>query len=190
MIEAKSRYPTNTYPSGFYRCRISKDSNPPSTLAQPSNYFKRQAGPNPLRDGRYSDSTKPIPVAAPIEIFHPAFAGFKADMDDLDLDLPEDYCKKVGDFMTTLSQITRSELERQKKTRGHLQELLGMATTPGQNSRGGGVDHQITLSIKDPAATVGLALIEEKEIGSGNDGMVQASFYYVDQCQESFNSVR
>ncbi|RPD56942.1 hypothetical protein L226DRAFT_615287 [Lentinus tigrinus ALCF2SS1-7] len=146
---------------GLQKLRQSGPSGTPSRNCQPNHYHEHQSGENPILDGRYGN--KHTTIAPPVEDFHYAFAQFKAECHDEQTPLPEEFVRRIGELMDTVSQIkVDDELGRQANTRSLLSNIL--SATFGQ-------------VVNSLAA---LAILEEKdELGTSGDGSVQGSFSYL-----------
>nr|VWP00791.1 Phosphate:H symporter (Phosphate:H symporter, variant) [Ganoderma boninense] len=137
---------------------------PPATRAQPSRYVEYQTGDAPILDGRYGEMGRQT-LAAPVEIYHPVFAGFVANVKDESLDVPEDVVRATASFMTSMSKISTSDAPRTESV-----PPGWMKTTSSPIA--------VILPRFGPAA---LAIVEVKnELGFSGEPSVQGSFTYLD----------
>ncbi|TFK81715.1 hypothetical protein K466DRAFT_557559, partial [Polyporus arcularius HHB13444] len=159
---------------GLEKVRQAGPSGTPSRNCHPKPYYEYQCGDFPILDGRYGD--EPTTIAPPVEDFHYAFAQFKAECSDEQLQPPEEFVRQVAELVNSVSQIETDEVRRQASTRSLLSDLLS-ATFSNTTS----ADHVHTYSReRPPLGLAGLAIVEEKaELGSSGDGSVQGSFSYI-----------
>ncbi|KAJ2915554.1 hypothetical protein MD484_g4881, partial [Candolleomyces efflorescens] len=154
-----------------------------STTPTPSTYLNFQNGPTPILDGRYA--TERNALALPIEVYHPAFAHFRAlslsrdsDWDsttrDRELDVDEDVVALTVRLMDISARIVTSEEDRES-AREILSEILQV---PLRVQNGGGSAAVYDL---DTRGTAALAIIEEKadSLGTEGDPSTQGSLAYI-----------
>ncbi|KAH9900882.1 hypothetical protein C8Q73DRAFT_786312 [Cubamyces lactineus] len=132
----------------------------------------------PILDGRYASHNIPR-VAAPVEIYHPAFAIFLGHANDPILSVPDDIVKTTAQFMLSQSQIATAENQR-TNTRLHLGNLLGIPAIQNLNRNRTSSDHIITIPAEEKICEqAALAIVEEKgELGTSGEPSVQGSFSY------------
>ncbi|KAI0071281.1 hypothetical protein K474DRAFT_1669143 [Panus rudis PR-1116 ss-1] len=150
----------------------------PSKGATPTAYRLIQNGECPLLDRRYASQL--LPIAAPIEIYHPVFPYFLAEIAREDLTPPSDFVSSTMAFMKSVSQIATRESERAGNTREALYKLLGQPIGQTVNPDRSSADHCIGLQCRgEPSGLAGLVFVEEKfEMGQSGEGCVQGSLSY------------
>ena len=160
----------------------------PCVSARSRNYRHNQDGQLPILDGRYGGNG-PLPVAPPIEVFHPAFASFVADLADHNMQVPADVVTTTANFMRSLSEIAVSEGSR-TDTRSALTDLLAAVVQQTVNHKSS-TDHIIVFNrTSAPYQQAVLAVVEEKgELGSGLDPSVQGSFSYIEHWISAYRKV-
>ncbi len=164
---------------GFKKVLQTGPNGTPSQNCKPKTYFKIQCGDFPILDGRYGD--KPTTIAPPVEDFHYAFAQFRAELRDEQLQPPEEFVRQVAALMDHVSQIQTDEVRRQTTTRSLLSNILSATFAQLVNSNKTSADHIHSFSrVSPPLGIAGLAIVEEKaELGAGGDGSVQGCFSYI-----------
>ncbi|RDX41429.1 hypothetical protein OH76DRAFT_1449674 [Lentinus brumalis] len=163
---------------GFRKVRQLGPSGTPSRNCQPKHYYDYQCGTFPILDGRYG--SRPTTIAPPVEDFHYAFAQFKAECRDEQIQPPEEFVRQVVELMDAVSKIKTDEVPRQATTRSLLSNLLSASFGQLVNSNKTSADHVHSYSReRPPLGLAGVAIVEEKaELGSSGDGSVQGSFSY------------
>ena len=162
----------------------------PSVLAQSTNYCAHQRTTAAILDGRYAEEVNVI--AAPVEVYHPAFAGFVEEAFDEHVRLPEDVVTATARCMAATSQIVTPEGQRSSVTLQLLSELLSMELVPRSSKKRTSPDHAVLCDgIFTPSGTAMLAIVEEKaELGSSGEGSVQGSFSYREHWLQQEVSIR
>ncbi|KAI1785465.1 hypothetical protein LXA43DRAFT_1115823 [Ganoderma leucocontextum] len=125
--------------------------------------------------------------AAPVEIYHPVFAAFAANVKNESLEVPGDVVRSTAEFMTSVSKISTSESPRRgirTRARADLSNLISATIIQVPNSSNSTATDHIVLHFRRSAPFVlpaALAIVEEKdELGFGGEPSVQGSFAYVD----------
>ncbi|KAI0070955.1 hypothetical protein K474DRAFT_1669538 [Panus rudis PR-1116 ss-1] len=150
----------------------------PSAGAAPKHYRQIQDGDSPLLDRRYA--SRPTPVAAPIEIYHPVFAYFLGQCARDDIDPPPELVSHTMKFMYSVSEIATLENARAATTRKALTDLLEYAVGQDVNPDKTSADHSVTYTRRViPIGNALLVVVEEKsELGQGGEGCVQGALSY------------
>ncbi|KZT71125.1 hypothetical protein DAEQUDRAFT_810115 [Daedalea quercina L-15889] len=163
---------------GFIRAVKVTDRLSTSLSTSPSHYSSHQQSKVPILDGRYGVQAEgPHSVAAPVKLFHSAFATFLGHAKDQTLSVPEDIVKRTAEFMHSQSKIATLESLR-IETPKYLSKLLAAAVTQSINTSRTNSVHIIGLTLtSEPYQQAALAIIEEKgELGQSGDPSVQGSF--------------
>ena len=165
------------------------DRKSTSVSARSRNYRNNQDGGLPILDGRYGGNG-PLPVAPPVEVFHPVFASFVADVADHNMQVPADVVTTTANFMRSLSEIAVSESSR-TDTRDALMDLLAAVVQQTVDKNTSSADQIINYNrTSAPYQQAVLAIVEEKaELGSGSDPSVQGSFSYIEHWISAYRKV-
>ncbi|EGO27958.1 hypothetical protein SERLADRAFT_414163 [Serpula lacrymans var. lacrymans S7.9] len=153
----------------------------PSANTKSANYHAHQEQETPFLDGRYAKRSTST-LAPPIELFHHVFAEFKANACNASLHPPSDIIGHTVKLMEVASQISTTEICREKLTQRYLTDILCRGFGQGVNFNRTSSDHLVvaTRSV-NPAEIAAVALVEEEkaELGWGGDPSIQGSFSYL-----------
>jgi hypothetical protein len=156
----------------------------PSVLAKSSTYADWQEGSDPIYDGRYAEGHLRDTLTLPAMFYNPAFAHFLDDIENPNLDIPDDKIKASSDFIIKSSAIYTYESDRRDAFLPHLNKAIGQVFLTLSNSDKTQPDGVVILNVTSLdkfspellADAILLAIREDKnEIGKGHsDPSVQA----------------
>jgi hypothetical protein len=106
----------------------------PSVQAISSTYAKVQDGTHPIYDGRYAEGHLRDTLTLPAMFYNPAFGHFLDDVDNPNLDIPDDKIKASSDFIVESSAIYTYESDRRDAFLPHLNKAIGQVFLTLSNS--------------------------------------------------------
>ncbi|KAH8813897.1 hypothetical protein DL96DRAFT_1535489 [Flagelloscypha sp. PMI_526] len=100
---------------------------PPSTSYSSNEYRKLQASQHPIYDGRYlaEETSAEVPIAPPIQLYHPVFSHFLEDLANPNLEVDPDTLQATLGLMETVSGVYEDEDILSEDLRPMLQKLFG-----------------------------------------------------------------
>ncbi|KAF9024245.1 hypothetical protein BDZ89DRAFT_954897 [Hymenopellis radicata] len=149
----------------------------PSVAAKSHNYIETQASADSaLLDGRFA-SPGPPTAAPPIELFHPAFATYRRDSENPELDVPEDVVRDVAALLRKLSAVADDEYTRYNECLQLLEKILDTDLEDLSNSNGTSVSLTRT-PIDSISGTPVILELKSELCNDGSDPSLQLSFLY------------
>ncbi|KAG7440334.1 uncharacterized protein BT62DRAFT_629687 [Guyanagaster necrorhizus] len=153
----------------------------PSVNAQSQSYNAYQGNKFPILDGRYNATAYGQTIAPPIELFHPVFAQFRANLADTEIVIPEDIVRDTASLMRSSSAIQVSEQPRTQQSWMLLSNILNQSFHQAVNFDRTLADHIYLCGDTTVDETAAVVIVEEKsELGAGgSEPSVQGSFSYL-----------
>ncbi|EEB89619.1 hypothetical protein MPER_12262 [Moniliophthora perniciosa FA553] len=160
----------------------------PSAAAKSTNYSENQnteKTKTALLDGRVKELGQTT-AALPIELYHPAFAKFRSNAQNLNFEVPDEILRKTAELIRKLSTIRAYEDSRTTDCKALLSRILGTSLDEVTNADKTAADFTSPLPTELGASAVPDMAEIKSEWGSGGcDPSVQVSFSYARfYCQE------